>query len=548
MAGFGESFANSFNQARNNRAVRERDAFRLAYEDYVNKQESYAKSESAWNNAVAKGETLAKKYGAPQEAALKAAEWYMHGFSDSEVDKMVANSKFSVAPTPELASDINTPEPMDQQMDASGLAPEIPVGAGVINNAVTSPLPDPATQDQTPNPMVDVQPQAKNNNLLGGLLGPDGIFKHAGESDVEKARREVAEQAGVTTEEMQKFEGGFKPPSTSGIDWEYTEPDSEKGTLTPLEQALGEFGLEDGITKATFLAADKAALIWSQSANPKDQERAKRWEALKPSIELALQENVDPEVAKLLTGVNNEHFNLATQKAAAITFADEAAQLAELGGELGGIALTQVGGIVGGYEAFKRELFTGLDLISKMANSGASENDVLAALQADLAKRFTGGADTAAIGRAVSLYSSAFVRLAYSAGKMQGQSGNGFSNFDFEQMVKGLQSSSNFETFNANLQNFANESINKVNTIIDTYRTVPVNLFLMQNEATAPFMGKLLSPVVLTERATKWLTPEEEETFTIGEIRYDGKGNPWMYKGGDPKEQNNWAPYNAAGR
>lgn len=541
MAGFGEAFSRSFENARQNRAVKERDLFKVAYDSYIEKKDAYSKADTEWSNAMKKGQVVAQKYGIQPEVVPTIAEWYSMGYSDAEVDDMVANSKFTVTPNTPLASDVNSTLPVEDQMTAAGLP--MPEEAGAVNNPVTMPMPAPQqpeqpTNVQTPNPMFSQLPQSGNTDLLGGMLGPDGIFKNAGKSDMAKAEGQVLEQTGTTAEQMAQYNSGFQPPANPNtVDWQYTKPNDGK-TITPLERTLGEFGLDGGITDAKFMAVESAAKIWANSPNKEDQDRAKRWEALKPAIELQLKDNVDPEVMKLLQPVNSDFMRLATLKADTVVFAEEASKVGQLGAELEGIGLTQVGQVAGWFEGVKREAIAALSLAGSLASQDGSENDVIGLLNKEISSRFN-TPELASAGRATALYTAALLRLVYRAGKMQGQEGNGFSNKDFDYILKQLQASSDIGTFTENLQNYVESTLFSTNTALETTASSPAVQYLLQHEDTKPFLVDLFVPVQLSQNAQDWMNQSTDE-YIKGETYLDDEGNSWVFNGGDPNDKNNY--------
>lgn len=542
MAGFGEGFSRSFENARRNRADKERDLFKVAYDSYIEKKDSYAKSESAWKSAMAKGEILAQKYGQGPEVAMKAADWLYKGMSESEVDDMMANSTFTVP----KASEAN---PVDQQMEQFGVAPP---------NPVTMPFPAPQqpTNVQTPNPMVDAQPLPQSNDLLGNMFGPDGLFRNAGKSDMEQARGDVLQQTGTTEQQMAQYEGGFTPPSVPNVEWKYTDPNG-KTTASALEKTLGKFGLDGGVTDAKVASVNTAAAMWAKSADPAERALAAEWEAVRPIVELQLNEEIDPEVMKLLAPMSNVFSDFASRKADTISFVSQIKELAELGAKLDGIALTQVGSAVAGFEGIKKNVVAALQIAGDIARQGGNENDVLASLQEQLTTEFGNAGYTEEIAYTVNQYAAAFIRASYAAGKMQGQQGNGFSNFDFEQNMKSLQAGSSFRSFNDNLVNFASRSISNVNTAANINKQIPGVNYLNSNPDTSKFVQDIFAPLegYFDQSTLDWLAGKSPK-----EITTDTKVRPMGHvisvngellvkiNNGPDEDKNNWASYNPKGK
>lgn len=528
MAGFGEGFTRSFERARQNRADKERDLFKVAYDSYIEKKDSYAKSEAAWKSAMSRGEILAQKYGQGPEVAMKAADWLYKGMSESEVDNMMANSTFEV-PT---ASETNPT--VDQQMTQFGVEPPA--------NPVTMPFPAPQQQAeqptnvQTPNPMVDAQPLPQNNDLLGNMFGPDGIFKNAGKSDMEQARGDVLQQTGTTEQQMAQYEGGFTPPTIPDVKWKYTDPNG-KGVQTPLERTLGKFGIEGGATEAKVASINAAAALWSKSADAKERALAAEWEAIRPLIELQLKKDIDPEVMKLLSPMNETFGKFATQKADTIAFISQIHELSELGSKLDGIALNPVGGVVAGFEGLKNILMSTLQVAGEAASQGVlGENEVINSLTQELTKDLNTAGYTEEVAYVANQYASALIRAAYASGKMQGQQGNGFSNNDFVNNLKSIQSGSSFKSFNDNLVRYANDGMRSVATTAKINKQLPAVLYLNSNPDTSQYMQEIFTPVesYLDQSTLDWLdgksTQQLTESNSIQSVD-PSTGDIWVFRG-----------------
>lgn len=452
MAGLGEGFSSAFKNAEAIRASKEQDAFRVAYQDYADKKAAYAAEESKWNGNIKKGEAIASKYGASSDAALKAAEWLQAGFSDAYVDDLVSKSKFSSTPDVAQASDQN--KAVDAQMGAAGLVPgtgeataNVPQEASTVNDPVnTEPLPDQANA-----------PVQEDTGILGNILGPDGIFSHMGESDADQANRSVREATGSSQEAMNKFGGGFQAPDTSGIQVETTIPSA---TNDP----LAEFGLEGGLTPADVSAAEVRAKQWAKSDKPEERAKAARWEAMKPEIDLAMSKDIDPqtkaELTKLLIPSSKGRQDLATQKVAVQTMAEQGKELVDMVVASDGKVLNTVSGAVSGFESLKNEAGALLDLIGKLGGEeGQDEQSVLSAALADIDKKFGGGEITAEIAQQQREFTAASIRYIFSAGKALGQAGNGFSNNDYKNIRTSLITSNDAAAFENNMKRFISAQV-----------------------------------------------------------------------------------------
>ena len=135
-------------------------------------------------------------------------------------------------------------------------------------------------------------------------------------------------------------------------------------------------------------------------------------------------------------------------------------------------------------------------------------NEVISALEAQFIQTEQ-GMDSAISERAfaVNQYVAAVIGLAYDAGKMQGQQGNGFSNSDFENMMKQLQAGSSFKSVNANLIRLSKNYIQSQNMSARIQKEIPTIAALSNNEAVRDYLVAIYSPVeqYIDSEALNWL-------------------------------------------
>jgi len=561
MAGLGKGFSTSFTNAANNRAAKEQDAFRIAYDQYTKKQEEYKSEESAWTKSLTAAETIVDKYGAPKEYALQVAKMLRSGLSVEYVDEQVKAARFASTPEVTAASDVNATSPVDTQMQDSGLQPAAPPeDAGVINNAVTDTAQVQATTAEQPVVETPSAAPQQNTDLLGALIGPNGIFKNAGESDEAGAQRRVREAGGISQEEFDKYNGGFKPPEdTSGLKVTY-----DTGTNT-LGHPLEEFGMKDGVTKAKFIAADTEAKSLANSSRPEDKAKVARWEAIKPDLEVALDDKLDPQTkADLLKPLGEsakQRMEYSLSKAAAKTMAEQGMALAKMAEETDGKVLTATSGAVSLFESIKTEGAAVLDLIGSWgADQTANEESVIANAAAEIDKLVGGGQMTKEVAQQYREFTAASIRYIFAVGKSSlGQAGNGFSNKDYENVKNAILASNNKDAFINNLKRLSQEKFAEVdNQALALSDTAEIAL-LLDDETVGPALRKQMAPLETSLVGTpvlEWVNspmttatdPLADEAWKPGSLAVDENGNTIVFKGGDPYNANNWLPYNGKAR
>lgn len=569
MAGFGESFSSSFKNAAQIRASKEQDYFRVAYQEYSDKKSQYEQEEKNWNSNLKKGEAIATKYGAGPDAALKAAEWLQAGQSDAWVDDMVANAKFAVTQKVPQASDVNN---VDGQMTASGLVP----GVGAVDQA-----------SEANNPVMGEVPGVQDEDVLGNNAGPNGIFgesplqnedllagvkqvfPNAGESDASQANRQVREAGGISQDAFDKTMGGFQPPDTSNINVESTRPNTANDPLAEFNMSV----TDGGPNKAKFAAADVAAKQWAKSPNPEDRVKAERWEAVRPDIELALREDIDPQTKADLLKPLGESYKareeFAKARGASIIMGQEAMELAsavEESEKTGVNPLTQTAKGVSMWEYVKTEGAAALDLLGQLAGQGTDENNVIQALSQELQKDVDTGKITEDAAREYREFNARLTRFVYATGKAYGQSGQSFSNRDFALLKEAVQNSNNSDAFISNLKSIVKTQVSQVDQSLQELMLSPEISLLVNDEYVGPALQKQLIP--FEERAKDtgimdWMNSETAVQKTgdkkqpapneptqerpVGAIIYKGQAVYRKVKQGPDADINNWVQVDNVG-
>lgn len=544
MAGLGGAFSRSFESGLERANANKQDAFRVAYDDWTKKREKYSEDEASWKKYTEAGNLMAERYGAPKEAGLKAAEWLMAGYSMKDVDEMMRTTKFVAAPQPDQVDDpAQAPNPDQQTQEAF--------------NQADKNIADPTTQ---PNPEIQQQEQ-------GGLLeGLSGIFPNAGLSDAEKAQKKLMETTGVTQEEFDRVQGGFQRPDAPQIQMSMSTE-----SFSPLE----EFGLADGITDAKLKAAIVTAKQYENSDDPVLRGKAQRFNAILPDIVAAELMTKDPttndsKALDMLKVSQTPRIELSTTRARTATMAQEGKQLVDMVSASGGNVLTQTSGVVSGFEYIKKEANSVLDLVSGMVTQAGGDPDqstLLNGLDNFINGQLEAGTYTEEQARQTREFHAAAIRYAYSVGKAMGQTGNGFSNKDFENIYKTIVTSNDSVAFDNNLKALINNQIRDVDTqttsmlgeagikyTIENYpeigKYLQDDLRTVESLISDPSVMEWLNspnkthgtgtPTTPNKEGTQEASPEAAPDKQKGATRRDKAGNIWVFNGGVWEDPSNW--------
>ena len=561
MAGFGKAFSNSFENAERARASKEQDAFRVAYDSYVQKQAAYDAEKKTWDKSMTKAEQLAQQYNQPPEAVGEIAKWFAAGWSDEAVEKKVAMAKFAApkAIVPDQASDANNIDPMAAQMGDTGLDPSAaPMDASANNSPVAAPV------------------QANQNpDLLGSLTGPDGLFKNMGKSDAEQAQGSVMESVGIDQAQFDQVNQGFTPPESPAMDVTFspaTEP------VTP-QNLIKELGLENGVNAGKLGSAKAIIGQLKESKEPADIKKVAMFEAMLPELEIAASGDNSPEgialkaeVFKLTQPSAQQRGALATQKGNTKTAIQTGKELAEMVGANADV-LTTVSGAVSGFEGFKTEAAAFIDLIGNLGQQGADEQSMLSEVFKEIDAKVGGGQITAEQAQAYREFNAKAIRYIFAVGAAMGVEGNGFSNKDYENIKNAVLTSSNKEAFVNNMKELSSEQLRSA----DNASVVTQQLGEMQLLATQyPDIYKSFEPSLSTltealadpnnalydKELSEWISsPRTKAGDPIAKPepqaavpKPDRIGPPmlepgvvmgdYVYMGGDPKLPTSWAAKN----
>src|SRR5688572_21472116 len=123
MAGFGPTFARSFEGARDRAAQERQDVFRLTYQDFMQRQQQY----DEWNREDAKfvksAQDWEQQYDLPEGAWTTIYNWQKTGKSDEQIQEWIQKGKFSVDENAIAAPKVEDAQGIDTEMQATGLSP-----------------------------------------------------------------------------------------------------------------------------------------------------------------------------------------------------------------------------------------------------------------------------------------------------------------------------------------------------------------------------------------------------------------------------------------
>lgn len=437
LGGLGEGFSRSFNAGMERNATQRQDMFRVAYNQYVDKKNQYDKEEKEWKAALSAGESIIARYpNVPREAALQAAKWLRAGYKPEDVERMISETKFSTTP------EVEGPAGPD------GTPVAAPVSTDQTMQAMDIGISDPTAQ---PAPAVQ-----KDGGLLNNIFGEQGIFKDAGKSPEEKTRNRLMETMGVTPEEFEQTQRGFsEPPIPSNLRMEAGV--GAGGSL----QVLKELGLDSGITDAKLAAARATVAAWERSGNPAMQEKARVFnEEIVQSLPTEEGETEgDMTSAQILAAqgrIEEASKEVRGQTVAAADLAKQAKQLDDLAKAEGGSALNSTTSISTFFTSSKNEIANVIDQATRFLNTEGSPNTppsqsaIMAAVNSVLSN-----SSLDKISENRKRFIAQQVAFIYTAGRAMGQQGNGFSNYDFDNIMQTVQASNSYTTYTKNIRQLA---------------------------------------------------------------------------------------------
>lgn len=492
MKGFGQSFSTSFENANTRRATKERDALTMAYETFTRNSTKWDEDKRADEALIQSAKFLVEQAGLPEEAWGEAYKRMKAGFSAEKTDEWLRTNKFSAPAATEAPTEAQAPSTVDGQMEQLGQ---------VENPAIAN---SPTVEQPEGGLLHDTAAQATQPEA-GRPVAPEGM---------DEAMSTVAENTGTSAEEMAQINAGYQSPElppSMVIEAKMTDP-------------LVEFGLEDGITAAKLAAAKVRADQYRNSDDPSLRASAERFDALAPSIEAALAENPAMDTMTLLEGlkVSADIRQPIREQTAAVT------TMANIGMEMDAFAkanpevITNVGAGAGAVVGISNEVNALFNMIGEMGARGDSETAVQEAVK-QWESQFLDDSTLAETASKQAQWAAMQVRFIYAAGKSMGQSGNGFSNYDYDNIMKSIKASNGYEAYSQNLRSFIGERVNDVQGSIDvaldsmelqTLSRDPTAKTMLMTELQS--MDDRLDPAVI-----EWLNP----TATVDPATTTAPGN-----------------------
>lgn len=490
MKGFGQSFSTSFENAETRRAAKERDAFQVAYDSISRNSTQYEADKKADEALINSAKTIASQNNLPEESWGEIYLRLKSGSSFDKTEEWARTNKFTVTPATDAPSEAQAPSSVDGQMEELGQV-------------------DPASANTAP---IMEQPEEEgllstvSNNLTEGK----GLFgTRTPGTDEERAQSEVGQAMGITPEQMAQYNQGYQSPDLPGN----VTVETKQAIIDP----LAEFGLSGGKLNDGLAAAKVMVEQYRNSDNPEAQAMAARFDALLPSIEASLAEDPSldaPTAVELLKAsapirqpireMSSAVKDMAASGMALDAFAKEHPEI-----------LTMTGAGASALQGIATEANTLLDMIGKMGSEGADEGAVQNAIKQWEASLLSNGT-LAESASTFAQHAALQVRFIYASGKAMGQAGNGFSNYDFDNIRKSIQASNNYETYSQNLRSIITERTGSVQNLIDDAMiTTEIQILMEDPKYAAQLLVEMqdmedrLDPTI---RA--WLNPEVGATTT----------------------------------
>jgi hypothetical protein len=245
MPSFMEGFANAFGQqmtaGQEQRAAAKRDAFRIAYDSYLNKKSQWDADKKQDQQFVdAAKAAVAAAPGTPDGAWEHAYQWLRAGSSFDNVVKRLGASQFASVETPSMQESMdgdvgpgtnwNTLQNnVNKQTQQSGMAP-------MDLNSGSAGAPIPSAMDA-----------AKGGNFFGqgGVFDPNA----AKQRQMQGVQGDIASQTGNTPEELAQINAGYTPTQpphvtqvTSFDESAMTGSGKSGAEFDPTKAVVGEIG------------------------------------------------------------------------------------------------------------------------------------------------------------------------------------------------------------------------------------------------------------------------------------------------------------------
>ena len=139
--------------------------------------------------------------------------------------------------------------------------------------------------------------------------------------------------------------------------------------------------------------------------------------------------------------------------------------------------LTNVAGGVSMFEGAKTELNTLMEVIGAAgADTQNAQEDVMAALNESVAEMLTGDGSqiTEEMAAQYREFGAAVIRYVFAAGRALGQEGNGFSNSDYDNILRSIVNARSYEAFSNNLRNFTRTQFDNLDETVASAASNPL--------------------------------------------------------------------------
>lgn len=443
MAGFGEGFSKSFEAGNDRLAQQKQDILRMTFASYENRKKEYAEAKAKDTELVSQAKALvAGVPGATEEAWGPAYNWLKSGLSADKVQERIAHSTFAVRPSTPTVGQEQPTQPLAHNVQGQ----PVPPMAGEVQGQPINPRTEQPTAQEAP--PEDAQ--------QGGFLDQmSGIF-NTKDKMMASANDQVRNSSGMTKEEWDQLNAGYTPIDV---------PDVTVGTrYDPIETFLG-----DAATSGNVAKAKSAAELALKGSDPEKAKAARVFlDEVLPNMPVDKGGDDDPNIPTVLNYATQYTKDYLTQRTSVISVADKAMALDKLI-STNKAALTLTGGVANLFDRTKLEINTAIDVMSQSI-PGLSESDF-----AKIVKDKLGTDENIdSLGTAAQKVNSQMIALIYAIGRTEGQSGQGFSNRDFDNIKNIVAASDNYITFSENLRGYIGSKFDELENTRQSVFDVPV--------------------------------------------------------------------------
>ena len=470
MESLGSSFSKSFEAARDRRAVKEQDAFRVAYTGFMDQREAYEKARIDDRGRVAAAHTIADRVKQP-DAWQEAYKMLSAGVDPTEVLKQMQTTIWEPIGEGLNVEPVETPE----MALPPGLGGE-PVSGGRIpssSNPIDSRIPvtpsaitPPAS---TPTSGAVAGAVAENAPVSRGpvydFLSSIGINVP---TPVERANQRVRQELGISEEEFNRYTSGYTPselpPSTVRASHNRLNEDgSFKDEFTTF------FFGNDDITTNSLRTAESKALSMIMSDDPALVAKGEEFFLRKP---LMIEEELGSLSPELATAVSTIGTPMRNDQDKAVALRTNTTRVLREGYDLIKMvhedrsSLASTTGLFAGVGDWVREFDNVINLVSKDGRINLADFErSLAAKEREAANVL----DNASLQR-YRLFNAQLYRFAVSQVRANGESGNDISNKDMQDAIENLKVGNDPDVFIANMMGIMKSTMGKADSELEAMR------------------------------------------------------------------------------